>query len=485
VGLLDFLKRTHIPHVDVVSNDSAYDATTVGTIDIPDKLTDTNAFTLANTVAEIYFPIDFIADRISKLRFFIADKNGTEIGKTELNRFITDINPLYSFSELVYQFVFSYLADGNVIKYLGVPSALGKATVNNITRLDILEPSLVDLREYDNISILDVNSLNELIYTAKYYDAGVNGKSLIVDNLSITNIDSTRRATASTYSGRVGSLLLSKSPLFKCYRSVNNLLATYSARYNVYVNNGAAGYLVRKTGAGNVLGDIADGLTRKEMIKDINDRNGITGARNLWGISSVPMEFINTLADIQKLMPFEETLEDSIKIAGVFQIPPELVPRKDQSTFSNKNTSERSVWENAIMSISDMVAEDLTKTFFIDKTGNKIMCDYSTVSSLNESEKDAADSIKSKVETYGKLYNDGIITLNEYLRQVEQPEINGGDRLISEITTQPPAIKFGVGGTQSLQAILVDPNLTDTQKTNTLIVLFGIPEADAKLMLKR
>jgi hypothetical protein len=43
------------------------------------------------------------------------------------------------------------------------------------------------------------------------------------------------------------------------------------------------------------------------------------------------------------------------------------------------------------MSISDMVAEDLTKTFFIDKTGNKIMCDYSTVSSLNENENEKED----------------------------------------------------------------------------------------------
>jgi len=484
VGLLDFLKRTHIPNVDVVSNDSAYDATTVGTIELPEKLTESNAFTLANTVAEIYFPIDFIADRISKLRFLIADKNGKELTTTELNRFITSINPLYSFSDLVYQYVFSYLSDGNVIQYIGVPSILGKATINNITRLDILQPSLVEIREYDNISMLDVSSLNAIIRSAKYYDAGIIGKDLIPDLMRIKNIDNTRKASASYYNN-YGSKILSKSPLFKCLRSVNTLLATYSARYNVYVNNGAAGYLVRKGSTTGALGNISDSITRKDMLSDVNDRNGITGRRNLWGVSSVPMEFINTLVDIQRLMPFDETLEDSIKIASIFQIPPELVPRKDQSTFANKATSERSVWENALMSIADMVANDLTHTLMIDTTGNKIGIDYSTVSVLMIDEGEKTTTLKNKADLFGKLYNDGIITLNEYLVKIDQKEVVGGDRYISDITTQPPAIKFGVGGTQSLQAILIDTTLSDIQKTNILIVMFGIAKADAELMLKR
>jgi len=402
MGFWDIFGRNRIPNVDIVSHDYDYDSTQVGTIEIPDKLTDLNAFTLANTVAEIYFPIDFIADRISKLRFFIADKNGKELTTTELNRFITSINPLYSFSDLVYQYVFSYLSDGNVIQYIGVPSVLGKANVNSISRLDILQPSLVEIREYDNISMLDVSSLNAIIRSAKYYDAGIIGKDLIPDLMRIKNIDNTRKTSASYYNN-YGSKILSKSPLFKCVRSVNTLLATYSARYNVYVNNGAAGYLVRKGATTGALGNISDSITRKDMLSDVNDRNGITGRRNLWGVSSVPMEFINTLVDIQRLTPFDETLEDSIKIASIYQIPPELVPRKDQSTFANKATSERSVWENALMSIADMVANDLTHTLTIDTTGNKIAIDYSDVSVLTANETEQQDIIAKKIANLKSL----------------------------------------------------------------------------------
>ena len=142
MGFLDFLKNNRIPNVEVKEN-TFYDTDKVGSLEIPDKLTDDNAFVLANTVAEIYHPIDFLADRASKLRFYIADKNGVELENTELNRFITDINPLYSFNELFYQAVFSYLSDGNTFSYLGIPSLYKNPSVNSISRLDILQPNLL------------------------------------------------------------------------------------------------------------------------------------------------------------------------------------------------------------------------------------------------------------------------------------------------------------------------------------------------------
>ena len=123
---------------------------------------------------------------------------------------------------------------------------------------------------------------------------------------------------------------------------------------------------------------------REATLKDINDRNGITGNRNLWGISSVPIEFINTLADIQRLMPFEETLEDAIKIAATYQLPSVLVARKDQSTFDNQKEAERSVWENTMMSVVDTVASYFTKVWMLE--GIQIKADYSTVSALNDND---------------------------------------------------------------------------------------------------
>ena len=396
MGFLDRLKRLS-GWKDIVHDDpySSYDSSKVGSITLPDSLSNDNAFILANTVAEIYFPVDFYADRCSKVRYYIADRNGNEVPNTELNRFVTNINPFYSFNELVYQWVFSYMSDGNAIVYITVPETLtGVPSVSNITRLDVLQPTLVDIREYNNISILKAQSLQDLVKSIRYDEMGITANYLPVDHVRITRIDQSRR----DYSG-----ILARSPLFKSVRNINGLLATYSARYNVYVNNGAAGYLVKKAVKENEVQQAVDPRGRAEILADINDRMGLTGNRHLWGISGVPVEFINSLSTIKDLMPLEETLEHSVKIAGIWQIPPVLIPRKDQSTYDNQADAERSVWENGLMSMVQVVCSEFTKAFRLDKAGYSIKADYSTVSALKVNDGTVEDTNSKKIDNLQKL----------------------------------------------------------------------------------
>jgi len=385
--------------VDVKEVDS-YEVKSVGSLIVPESLTNKNAFILANSVAEMYFPVDFYADRISKLRFFIANKAGREIVNSELNRFVSDsINPLFSFSDLVYQYVFSLYSDGNAINYLGVPSIYNKPSVSTIERWDVLQPNLFEIDEYSNQSILNISSWNDMIRKAYYCD-GSNGRGeLDVDNLVINNYGLKRRSDSN---------VLASSPMWGANKSIDVLLSVYSARYNVYANNGAAGYLAKKQSASSGTSlDTAianmDGSKRDDIINDINERNGLTGRRNIWGISGVPIEFVKTLASIRDLMPLDETLENAVKIASVFQIPPVLVPRKDQSTYDNQENAEANVWENALLSAAKTISGNLTKMFGIDKTGNQILFDISSVSALVENEIESEDLTAKKLENIKKL----------------------------------------------------------------------------------
>jgi hypothetical protein len=459
--------------IDYYEN-SQYESNHVGSIQIPDSLKDDNAFTLANTVSELYYPIDFYADRAGKLRYYIADKNGIEQPTSPYNRFLKSINPIYGFADLVYQYVFSYMSDGNGISYITVPSSFKTINPDSISRMDILQPDLVFIDEYTGISTLAISSLNDLIKRVRYDDNTLQTNYLDISRIRIDTLDQTRRA----YSN-----VLCKSPLYKAKRNVDNLLATYSARYNVYVNNGSAGYLVKKSTSANNLSEIVDPTTRQTILDDINQRNGITGRRNFWGISSVPLEFINTLADIQKLMPFEETLENAIKIASVYQIPPELAPRKDQTTFNNKSEAERSVWENGIMSIVQVVCENFTKALYLDKVGVQIMADYSTVSSLKQDKKVQAEADKAVIDNQLALYEKGIITYNSFLLAIGQESVSDGDNYIYDRTKVPYAVKLGVGGTQAMQMLLSDPNLDGATKRNALIVIFGLSEQEASQII--
>ena len=388
----DFIRKFQVPNISIIESSTDYDTEKVGSIQIPDTLKDDNAFNLANSVAEIYNPIDFIADRASKLRYFIADKSGIELSASPFKRCIENPNPLFTFSDLMYQAVFSYLADGNIYLYQNVPSMYERANAKTISRVDVLNPNFVSIDEYTNLSKLDVMCVSDFIKRAYYRDG--KRRELEKDKLFVFPYD---------WQTRDYSSFICRSPLFKSYRSINNLLATYSARYNIYVNNGAAGYLSKKANSKNELEETLNPTDREAILKDINNRNGITGNRNLWGISSVPLEFINTLADIQRLMPFEETLEDAIKIAATYQLPSVLVARKDQSTFDNQREAERSVWENTMMSVVDTVASYFTKVWMLE--GIQIRADYSTVSALNENEGEREDLITKKIDNLQKVIN--------------------------------------------------------------------------------
>lgn len=395
MGVFDRLRR--LKQVQIVEEPENYDISSIGNIIIPEKLKDENAYKLAYSVSEIFFPVDFYADRLSKLRYYIADSQNNEVQKSELNRLITDINPLYKFSDLVYQYAFSYLSDGNVVAYRQTPSIYSNnpISVNNITRLDIIEPNTIYIDEYTGINPLKVSSLIDMIKKAEF---------LHVDRY--TQVENLQWLHISNYSGRKrdNSNVFVKSPLFAANKSIDTLLAVYSARYNVYANNGAAGYLAKKSVSNmNIEQQILAPADRDKIIADINSRNGLTGRRNLWGISGVPIEFVKTLATISELVPLEETLENSIKISSVFQIPPVLVPRKDQSTYDNQANAEKIVWENGLLSMASTVCENFTKMLALDKAGYKIQADMSTVSVLVDDEKNKQDLILKKLMNLEKL----------------------------------------------------------------------------------
>ena len=108
-------------------HEQQWDVKSIGKLVVPETLTHKNAFLLANSVPELFFPVDFVADRVSKVRYYIADMKGNELPNSELNRFLADINPLFSFADMVYNYAFSLNSDGNGYPYLSFATAMGSA----------------------------------------------------------------------------------------------------------------------------------------------------------------------------------------------------------------------------------------------------------------------------------------------------------------------------------------------------------------------
>ena len=66
------------------------------------------------------------------------------------------------------------------------------------------------------------------------------------------------------------------------------------------------------------------------------------------------------------------------------------------------------------------------------------------------------------------------------LEAIGEETIIGGDKYIYDMAKVPYSTKLGVGGTQGIQTLISDPNITPETKHNTLVVIYGLTDAEAK-----
>ena len=361
------------------------------------KFQQDNAFELANTIAEVFIPIDAISERTSSVKYNIVNKQTQEviIPSGNLKEKLEKPNPIDKFEDIIYQMIFSKLADGNSYVYTKTAESIVNPTIDNISNIWVLKPNVTKVILKKSISnpflMKNISDLIDYYKTFFFYEQNISPKYVLH-----------RTPLGITESG------MGKSPLFACSKNINNILAVYQARYNVYAKNGNAGILAKAPvgGGGASLQEAIDPITRDTMLKDLQDRNGLIGDKNFIGLSSVPMQFIKTLGTIKELEPFDETLENAIKIAGVFGVNKELIPKKDNATFSNQMIAEKSFWQNVIKSTCEQVAEDLNKIYYLPKEW-EFKANFSGIEALQEDKKAGLEADGLYIDNLDKLTASG------------------------------------------------------------------------------
>ena len=364
-----------------------------------------NAYDLASTIAEIFIPIDAIAERCSSLKYDIVDVNTKEIiiPQGNLKRLLNNPNPLDRFSDIIYQSIFAELADGNSYVYTKTADSIVNPTYDNISNIWVLKPNLTQPVLHKQISnpflMKEISDLVDYYKTFFFYEHQIKPRYVLhTANLGIT---------------QTGSGL---SPLFACEKNINNILAVYQARYNVYAKNGNAGILAKAPvgGGGASLQEAIDPVTRDTMLKDLQDRNGLIGDKNFIGMSSVPLQFIKTLGTIKELEPFDETLENAIKIAGVFGVNKELIPKKDNATFTNQTIAEKSFWQNVIKAFAYDTAKSLNKIYYLPDNWT-FSPNFTGIEALQEDKKAGLEADGLFIDNLDKLKANGIDVEKAYL----------------------------------------------------------------------
>lgn len=378
-----------------------------------------NYLTLFSTIPEVFFPIDYIASRIAGANFQLKKTKDDSVvwANRRMNGILSRPNCLMRWKELIYQHHIYKLCTGNSFIRAAMPDVFSTAEKWRYCDNYWVLPSDKTIVEpvYGNMPLFGIAQTEDIIrsYRLEY---GWNG-SLEIPPYQIWH---DRDGSAEFYSGAM--FLKSKSRLASQNKPMSNLIAVYEARNVIYVKRGGLGFIVsKKTDA---TGSIA--LTddeKEQLLKQNFEKYGVRKGQVPYGISDADIDFVRTNLSIAELQPFEETLADAINIAGAYGIPAVLVPRKDQSTFSNQATAEKSVYCSTVIPMAKQFCKDFTAFLGLEGGGYYLDCDFSDVDCLQEGLKESEDVKTNINKRCREQFSCGLITLNDWRAQIGESMI--------------------------------------------------------------
>jgi hypothetical protein len=291
---------------------------------------------------------------------------------------------------MIYDAVFILLSDGNLVAARNKPSLFADADyrVENIKSINILYPGSYTLNVKHDVSPIFANMLSDVIDTVRY-SYGLTQATYNPEAIEVLGSK-----------GVPDSALRYSSPLRAAERNINNLLAVYQARYRAYTKNGLGMIVSPKSASGSseLAAALNNSFSRDKIVADILQRYGVSGddpttgkQKLLWGVSGTPLDAVKTLATISELQPFEETREDALAIAGIFNVDKDLLPSKDGTTFTNKEAAEAALYTGAVSTMANDVFEFMTKLMRLDTLGLRLVPDLVNIPILQKQRLSQAD----------------------------------------------------------------------------------------------
>lgn len=397
-----------------------------------------NFIELYKTIPEVFWPIDYIAKRISEAHFDlkrVKDDSIVWCNRLGVDTVLKQPNPIMTWREIVYQHFVYKLATGNAF--------FRAAMAENITADAVkfrwcsnywsLPAHLVQVKPMEHsygVPMFGIAGIEELI---KGYSLDLGAYS----GLTIPYYQVWHDRDGIPELTRGTGYLKASSRLLSVKKPIANLIAVYEARNVIYLKRGALGFIVaqKEDPTGTVALEPSE---KEELLQQVNTKYGVGEGKSPWAVTDIPVNFVRTNLSISELQPFDETLEDAIKIAGVFGIPSVLIPRKDQSTFSNQDTAEKSVYTSVIIPAAKRFCEALTTFLGLEKEGYYIDCDFSDVACLQVGLKESEEVKKLVNERCLSQFNNGIISINDWRSQIHEDALEGEiyDKVKFEMTPE-------------------------------------------------
>lgn len=355
-------------------------------------------------IGEVQYPIRYLTDRALKSNILLKRFSDDSVvwNNEYVNKLMLQANYYENFKELMVEYIVMRLITGNAYIYADTDTTFSKALYKYCDRYFVL-PSQDVFAELDFAKPFTEDKV-------KYYTCTYLNQVRRIQKELVLHIKDSQDYDEVTFKGF--SRLLSQK------YTLANLVAVYEARNVIYTKRGALGAII----SGKSDQDGTQPLTPKEIeeLQDKFQRNyGLRSDKNQFVISEAPISYVQFGKSISELQPFEETLQDAIQIAGIFGVNKELIPRKDNSTFSNQRAAEIDCYSNVVMPLVNEFLEKFSHWSGLYNDGLYLSADFSQVDILVANRKEREEKNRIISEKCKMEFNMGIITLNDWRTQLD------------------------------------------------------------------
>jgi len=334
-------------------------------------------------IPELNAVINYGAESISNGIWKYQNEKGENEDHSSL-KLLNNPNPVQNGKELLKDFYVYKAVFGNDFIYKLYPDGR-KPTFDNIKCLYNIPAQEMSVKMTGKL--FQQTELNEII--EGYLFGGRDGHKFETEDILLSNDIGIKYKN--------GQYILGQSRMIGLSKALSNIIAAYESR-NVLLNSrGAIGAWV------NASKD-ATGATwalRSEEKKEIRDqatRNyGLTNGKSAIMVTNKDIRWEGNTFDSRRLQLMEETEQDFYKICDAYATPKELFSNTKGTTFTNKDSAERSFYRNRIIPVAEDLANGLTKFLVIEK--GKLILDFSHLEILQEDEKVKAERNSKNSQT--------------------------------------------------------------------------------------
>lgn len=293
---------------------------------------------------------------------------------------------------------------GQEFIYILHPVGLPKS----VKQISTLDPLTTEIIEPDNKTPKPFTLSSE----GYYYKYTEDNKEYKIDYEDILHLNSTN-VRDKTNNG------LSNTDVLK--PNLDNIIAAYESRGHILRNRGPLVLLSNNSKDGLGATTAVD-AKEKTALQDDYKRYGTL--KNQWTtlITSLNLTSQQIGANIKDLMLFEEIEADFDKICDVVGFNSLMFSSKKGSTFENAKRYEKQAYQNTIIPEANEWVQGLNSKFQTQGTGKTIHARFEDLASFEEDKKERATALKFTTSALSQQLADGVITAEEYKKELERFE---------------------------------------------------------------